>query len=230
MSRRPWANWLLMAVTVAMFPLCYAHGDLTNLGETLKLGGKSPLGLVGHVFVHAGVFHLLGNMVFLWVFGNAVCAKVGNLPFIGLYFALGLISGLCGQLADPRPAVGASGAINGVVGMFVVWYLLNEISCWYAFWFFGTGDGGVIQVSSGWMVLFWLAFDVWGAFAGSDGIGYAAHVAGFVVGFATAVALLKLGWIVMDRGERSLLQWMSGEEPEPRKPRRPRRKRRTATP
>ena len=81
------------------------------------------------IFLHGSFMHLLGNMWFLWLFGNAVCAKVGNLVYLLIYLMLGLTSGVVAYTIDPRPAVGASGAINGVVGMFVVWYPLNNIHC-----------------------------------------------------------------------------------------------------
>src|SRR5438552_16812297 len=112
MSRMPWMNWLIIGVTVIFYPLCSG----TDLGTDLTLGGPSALGIVGHVLVHANVIHLLGNMLFLWLFGNAVCAKVGNLAYPLIYFGLAALVGLADQLVDPRPAVGASGAINGIVG------------------------------------------------------------------------------------------------------------------
>jgi membrane associated rhomboid family serine protease len=220
MRCRPWMNWVLIGVTVAFYPLCLSSRGFTPLGQSLMLGGESWVGWVGHVLVHSGILHLLGNMLFLWVFGNAVCAKVGNLAYPFIYFGLGLTAGLAAFLIDPRPAVGASGAINGVVGMFVVWYLLNEVSCWYAYWLFVSGDAGTFSVSSFWMILLWLAFDIWGAVWGGGNIGYVAHLAGFAAGFALAVGLLALRWVEMDRGERSLLQIIRGEEPPPRKKRR----------
>jgi membrane associated rhomboid family serine protease len=212
MQCRPWMNWVLIAVTVGFYPLCGSAPHFTPLGESLVLGGKGPLGWAGHVLVHADLLHLLGNMLFLWVFGNAVCAKIGNLIYPFVYFGLGLVAGLVSYAVSQRPAVGASGAINGIVGMFVVWYLLNEISCWYAYWFFGTAGSGSISVSSYWMVLLWVAFDIWGAVQGGGNVGYVAHLAGFAAGFGLAVVLLTLGWIEMDRGERSLLQVISGSE------------------
>lgn len=217
MQRWPWMNWVLIGLTVVLYPLCISSDDLTSLGEHLVLGGESWIGFVGHVLVHADPLHLLGNMLFLWIFGNAVCAKVGNLVYFFLYFGLGLAAGTVSYLIDPRPAIGASGAINGIVGMFVVWYLLNEISCWYAFWFFGAADAGSISVSSYWLVLLWLAFDIWGAFVGGGNVGYVAHLAGFVVGFAAAILLLVLRWVEMEPGERSLVQIVSGNDEAPPK-------------
>ena len=211
MRCRPWMNWVIIGVTILFYPLCVSARDFTPVGESLVLG-NGTLGWVGHVLVHADIWHLLGNMLFLWVFGNAVCAKVGNLAYPFVYFGLGLVAGGIAYAVDPRPAVGASGAINGVVGMFVVWYLLNQISCWYAFWVFGPSGAGEFSVGSYWMVLLWLAFDVWGAIRGSGNIGYVAHLAGFAAGFVLAVVLLKAGWVEMERGERSLLQVLSGDQ------------------
>jgi len=217
MRCRPWMNWVVIGLTVVFYPLCISSKGLSPLGEHLMLGGKSWVGMVGHVLVHADILHLLGNMLFLWVFGNAVCAKVGNLVYPFFYFGLGFAAGLGAFLLDPRPAVGASGAINGIVGMFVVWYLLNEISCWYAYWFFGVADAGSYSVSSFWMVLLWLAFDIWGAIRGGGNVGYVAHLAGFTLGVTLGILLLVVGWVEMEEGERSLLQIVSGaEEARPR--------------
>ena len=139
--RLPWMNWVLIGLTILFYPLCVRSGELTPLGHHLELGGIGWFGFIGHVLVHADIFHLLGNMLFLWIFGNAVCAKVGNLAYLFIYLVLGLVSGLAFHAFDSRPLIGASGAINGIVGMFVIWYLLNDISCWYMYWFFNGGDG-----------------------------------------------------------------------------------------
>jgi membrane associated rhomboid family serine protease len=224
MRCRPWTNWVLIGLTIVFYPLCVSSTGLSQLGEQLMLGGTSWVGFVSHVLVHADLEHLLGNMLFLWLFGNAVCAKVGNLVYPFLYFGLGLAAGLASFLIDPGPAVGASGAINGIVGMFVVWYLLNEISCLYGYLHLTAGDAGTFSVSSYWMVLLWLAFDIWGAITGGDNIAYFAHLAGFAIGFLLAILMLVLRWVQMEPGERSLLQILSGDEelPGPAKDRRTR--------
>jgi membrane associated rhomboid family serine protease len=209
MHRVPWMNWVLIAVTVIFYPLCvddFLHGTLSELGEELALGvGTSWLGIIGHVLVHAGIIHLTGNMLFLWVFGNAVCAKVGNIAYPFIYFGLGATSGLVAFMIDPRPSVGASGAINGIVGMFLAWYLLNEISCLYSVWY----TGGSVQIGSYWIILAFLAFDLIGAARGKGNVGYVAHVVGLVLGFGLAITLQLVGWIRMEKDEKSLLQMLS---------------------
>src|SRR5262245_66608048 len=81
MRSRPWMNWVVIGLTDVFYPLCISSEGLSPLGEHLLLGGKSWVGMVGHVLVHADILHLLGNMLFLWFFANAVCAKVGNLAY-----------------------------------------------------------------------------------------------------------------------------------------------------
>jgi hypothetical protein len=147
-------------------------------------------------------------MWFLWLFGNAVCAKVGNLRYLFLYVFLGVAAGVTHLLFSSGPALGASGAINGVVGMYLVLFFENEITCYFFFWFifFFLRQ---FSVGSCWMILFWLSWDVFGAFAwsGDSNVAYFAHLGGFGVGFGVALAMCKMGWITMERYERSLLQW-----------------------
>jgi len=176
-----------------------------GITDKLLLDGWGLKGLFGHMWLHGGLLHLLGNMWFLWLFGNAVCAKVGNLKYLGLYVLLGVIAGVTHLLFSDGSAVGASGAINGVVGMYLVMFFEHEITCYVFFWFifFLLRD---FAVSSYWMILVWLFWDVLGAFGvtGDSGVAYFAHLGGFGAGFAIAFAMCRSGWITMDRYETSL--------------------------
>lgn len=200
MARIPFANFALIILTILLSIMGFAQEWQTL--EPLILNGWRPVGLLGYMFIHLDPLHLLGNMIFLWVFGNAVCAKIGNAAYLVVYVALGVMAAAAHNLFDGTPAVGASGAINGVVGLFLILYPLNEISCFY----FVIIRFGVFGVSSIWMILLWLAFDIWGATAGGGGVAYMAHLGGFAAGAAVGVMLLERKWIEMDRGERSLLQ------------------------
>jgi len=109
--------------------------------------------------------------------------------------------------------------------MFVVWYLLNEISCWYAYWWFGLAGGGQFSISSYWMVLLWAVFDIVGLIGdGEPQVEYVAHLVGLVAGLTLAVAMLKTGWVKMERGERSLLEVLSGSDEQARSTKATRRK------
>lgn len=167
-------------------------------------------GLFGHIWLHGGILHLLGNMLFLWIFGNAVCAKIGNIRYLPIYLGLGLIAGITHLVFIGGNVIGASGAINGIVGMYLVFFPENEITCYFTFWFFLRPYIKEFCVSSIWMILFWLAFDVWGATKGGGGVAYFAHLGGFAGGFVLAILMLKLKMVVMERDEKSLLQMLAG--------------------
>jgi membrane associated rhomboid family serine protease/DNA-directed RNA polymerase subunit RPC12/RpoP len=184
----------------------------------LLLRGWSLRGLLGYMWLHGGLFHLLGNVLFLWIFGNAVCAKIGNLRYLLLYVLFGVIAGVAHLLTSRAPLVGASGAINGVVGMYLVLFYQNEITCLFAFWLI-VPYVRWFAVSSVWMILLWLLWDVLGTVWGGSQVGHFAHLGGFAGGFGIALWMCRKGWITMEKYEKSLLQmWQErrrGREKEP---------------
>jgi membrane associated rhomboid family serine protease len=124
-------------------------------------------------------------MLFLWIFGNAVCAKIGNLRYLPIYTGLGIIAGMSQLLFSGEGGLGASGAINGIVGMYLVFFPTNEITCYFLMIFLLRPCVKEFSLSSYWMILFWLAFDIWGAMQGGGGIAYFAHLGGFAGGGCT---------------------------------------------
>lgn len=203
--RWPVANFVLIgAITFVSFD-AFGAFHIPPF-SVLILDGWNPAGLVGHVFLHGGLMHLLGNMLFLWTFGNAVCSKVGNGTFLGLFFLLAVLAGIIHNLFDGQPAIGASGAINGVVGLFLVYFPRNNVQMFWTI----ILRSGTFAISSGWMILLWLLFDIWGAASGSEGVAYWAHLGGFASGAAIGVASLKRGWVQMTETECSLLEVFSG--------------------
>ncbi len=122
--------------------------------ENFVAYGFRPLGLIGSALLHGSFYHLLCNMIFLWLFGNAICSKIGNVLYIPVYLLLSFASSYIALTFDSRPGIGASGAINGLVGMYLVFFPLNDISCLYFAYgrfriFFGT-----FYLSSFWMILY----------------------------------------------------------------------------
>jgi membrane associated rhomboid family serine protease len=211
-TRPPVANWLVLGVTV----VCFFGIDIVTLQSVTDLGtGDERLaptfhpmvaqgwgwGLLGHVLLHADFLHLLGNAIFLWVFGNAVCSAMHPLLFLASYFGLGLVAGGVDTLLVGRPAVGASGAINGIVGMCLVWYPREYVSCLL---FVGTRPRAY-ELPAWLLILFWFAFDILGAVLGTGGIGYVAHIAGLLAGVGLAVGLLKTGLVTMPDAQATLL-------------------------
>ncbi|MFO0826767.1 MAG: rhomboid family intramembrane serine protease [Phycisphaerales bacterium] len=210
LARYPWMNWVLMSLCGLGYLWGVVDEDATlpfilGVDELAKELGleihQSPLAWIVHMFLHANFMHLAGNMIFMWVFGNAACAKLGQWGYLALWLGAGLVS----AVAEPY-GLGASGAINGAVGFCLVFYPLNDITM---FWWLIRG--GTFAISGYWMILLWCAFDILGIVSGpSDGIAYLSHVVGLASGAGAAIAVIKLGWIEADEDERTLLEvWAS---------------------
>ena len=224
MARWPWANWLIMLATI-IISIClfgavneYQQSNFAYawLGMTpppaegilqyflLQPANFHPAQLVGNLFTHAGWLHLAGNMLFLWVFGNAVNAKIGQWQYLLLYLGIGILESLTWVALGPRmPALGASGAIMGIMGAFLLLYPTNDISCVFSLGYFTR----TVEFAAGWLIALYAILDFYGAvFQRHAGVGYFAHVIGFLLGAGTLVALLFYKWLEPVRGERTLLQ------------------------
>ncbi len=191
-TRIPVTNAAIVALTSLIFffiPLSIIPSDVAasfvlrdwNLGE-----------MVGSLFLHGGFFHLLGNMLFLFVFGNAICSAVGNAAYLFIYLFLGICASASHLLFSGGPAVGASGAINGIVGMVLVLYPVNKLHCFYFFFFPFAGwvKTGTFEIKCFWMIGLWFIFDILGAMIGAGHVAYWAHIGGFVVGVLIGLCLL----------------------------------------
>jgi hypothetical protein len=106
------------------------------------------------------------------------------------------------------PGIGASGAINGVVGMYLVLFPLNDVSVfWYCLYNWGT-----VEVSGFWLVALWFCFDIYGAIAGTDNIGYWAHIGGLLSGVGIGFGFDVLKWTLLAPEDRcSILALATGE-------------------
>ena len=219
-DHKPVVNWLVCAALVLAFvgQIVAVVGQVNHgvspeeaaqktIGPFI-LDGWRVTGLFGHMWLHGGILHLVGNLIFLWLFGNAVCSKVGNLLYLPVYVGLGLLVAISHVLFSGGPALGASAAINGIIGMYLVFFPENSISCF--FWLLYRPI--TFSVSGYWMILLWFAFDIWGAFSGDQHVGYVAHVGGFIAGVGLAILMLKREWVVMQRDEKSLLQMLGARK------------------
>ncbi len=212
-DRKPVMNWLLVISVIAAFGLqsvLLSKGNEAAI-EPYVLDDWSWQGLFGHMWLHADPLHLGGNMLFLWVFGNAVCSKVGNLKYLPIFLAAGLGAAAAHMLLNGESAIGASGAINGIVGMFLVFFWQNEMDCLFFVMIFLRPIYKTFCISSYWMIGLWLVFDILGAVMGGGRVAYFAHLGGFFAGAALAVLLLKLKLVTMYQDEQSLVglfeQW-----------------------
>lgn len=200
-NHRPVTNWLLVIMIIIAFFLQIGAGSSEQVKPWILEGWRLQ-GIFGYMWLHGGIFHLGGNLLFLWVFGNAVCSKIGNVYYLPTYLLFGIMAGVTHLLLDSHPAIGASGAINGLIGMYIVFFPRNDINMLLIIFFvyFRT-----FAISGYWMVLMWFAFDIWGAMSDSPGVAYYCHIGGFAAGAGLAVAMLKYGIIKMERDEQSLL-------------------------
>ncbi|MCK4624272.1 MAG: rhomboid family intramembrane serine protease [Phycisphaerae bacterium] len=229
MCRQPLVNYALIAIIVCVSIAGFTDDDLfcklagikietvevieTVEGELFFINDIQirlstddfplPVLAITSSFLHAGFLHLIGNMLFLWVFGNAVNYKFGHLGYLGLYVAAALAGGMAHYVFDGGPVVGASGAVYGVMGAFLVYFLRNDITVFWIIWI----RPGVSTLSSGWIILFWIAWDVLFLGLGAEnGVALWGHVGGFAAGFAIAMLCAWTGWIKPTQDEQTLLQ------------------------
>jgi len=140
--------------------------------------------------LHGGLLHLAGNMLFLWVFGPSVEDRFGRLGFLLLYLGSAMLSGALHALVArehgmPIPAIGASGAIAGVTGAFLVLFPKTTIRCFTLLGF------GIIGLPAWWFVGFAIMWDVFSQGLGvRTGIAHMAHLGGYTAGFGIAMVLL----------------------------------------
>ncbi len=159
-------------------------------GEVFQL--QSLHTLFTSVFMHAGFLHLLGNMFFLWTFGDNIEEKLGTSKYLLFFLFTGLVAGVSQVSVNPEsmvPILGASGAVSGIMGAYVVLFphvniktlVLGYIVDFPTWCYLGLWFG---------LQLLWAAID-----SGSDGggVGWFAHIGGFMCGFAIAKLLSRKG-------------------------------------
>jgi len=149
-----------------------------------------PSALVTSMFLHGGWMHIIGNMLFLWAFGRSLEDAMGHNKFLAFYFAVGIIAGLVHVIFnyDSRlPTVGASGAIAGVMGAYLIKFPRAEIRTLVFVIFFVT----TVDVPAGLILVYWFVtqlFSGYGSIAhthvSDSGVAWFAHIGGFVAGMA----------------------------------------------
>ena len=201
-SRQPVVNWTLIGLNVCCF-LVSAQIGLGAVFADLAItpGDFRPHTLVTSMFLHGGLAHLLGNMLFLWIVGDNVEDKLGRVWYPVFYAGCGIAAGLTHVLfhhGDMTPTIGASGAVAGTLGMYAVLFPDHQIKIFYWFYFWL----GVWYVSAKWAIGFWFAEQfvmtaMLAARGGPTGVAYGAHVGGFlagaVLGFVLRRRLLGMG-------------------------------------
>lgn len=178
-------------------PACITGSSfITQPGFQIPCPPMSYASLLSSIFMHGGLMHLGGNMLFLWIFGDNIELKFGKAKFLGIYLAWGIGAGLAHVAIDPSsmiPAVGASGAISGVLGAYLALYPKIRITTFLMLGFFWR----MLHIQARWFLPFWLIFQnilpflIGGFGVAGGGVAYMAHIGGFAIGFATGYLYKK---------------------------------------
>ncbi len=210
----PWVNYGLIVANVLVFvyALTLSPNQLQGFFQTygivpsqltasfqtgdLLAIGLQLLSLISSQFLHGGFLHLGGNMLFLWVFGNNIEEKLGRASFLFFYLACGALAGLAQwalSMQSDIPMVGASGAIAGVLGAYILRFPKARILTLISLGFFIT----TFRIPAVFFLGFWFFQQALYGFVSlqattsidSGSVAYWAHAGGFVVGLALAPPL-----------------------------------------
>jgi len=190
----PYLSYLFIGINVLvfLFEITLSQADLNRFvmdyGAIPKeiLGGEDYGTLVSSMFLHGGWMHLIGNMLFLWVFGDNIEAVIGN----GKYFLFYMFGGFAASGAhiffnagDMIPSVGASGAISALLGAYLVMFPKSKIKIFVAYFF------SSFKVTALYFLGFWIVQQLISGFislgpdtAQTGGVAWWAHIGGFVFG------------------------------------------------
>ncbi len=209
-SHRPWMNYAILAANILIFAVMFAMtgGDTKAYSELMDPYAYRPSygpthhTLLTSLFMHAGFMHLASNMLFLWIFGDNVEARLGHVGYLVAYLVAGAAATLvyahfAPESASDIPLVGASGAISGVQGMYLIACPKNKVKLLFLYLMVR-----VFHVSALIMILLWFALQdglpvvmrYMGKVESGDGGGVAhmAHIGGFVAGLIIMAFLRML--------------------------------------
>jgi len=192
LKRTPVVNYALIAVNVAIHLLIHLNRNtfqVQALTDAYLLHPTDPrlYQFITYQFLHAGWMHLLGNMIFLYVFGNSLEDRLGRIGYLAFYLSGGVIAGVGHAMWSVNPVLGASGAISAVTGAYLALFPMSNVTIF--FWFFFYID--TFEVSSFVLIGFQIAENVVFQFGGSGGVAYLAHLAGYAFGFTVGMGLLR---------------------------------------
>jgi membrane associated rhomboid family serine protease len=191
-SEKPWATWGIIGLNIVVFALQAAFGEQEEailkayaltpvaVSHPVSLLGGIPadLTLVTSMFLHADIFHLFGNMIFLFVFGDDVEEAMGSLRFIVFYLSSGIVGALAFVASGPQsviPLIGASGAVSGVIAAYLMLRPCAKIKV-LLFYF-------VFSLDAFWVIGSWALLQlVHLASQPDDDVAYWAHIGGLLAG------------------------------------------------
>lgn len=189
-KKTPWLTIFLIGLNVFLFLFSLQNLNyfITNFGlvPVRVFQGEALFGLATSMFFHAGLWHLLGNMWFLWVFGANLERKLGKLKFLIFYLLCGVFSAIIYLILASQktiPAIGASGAVSGILGGYLILFPRHKIVSIVPIFFFLQ----IVAVPALIFIGLWFLYQL--LYIGTQTmIAYWAHIAGFLTG----ILLIKL--------------------------------------
>lgn len=199
----PLVNYALIGVNIVIFILTSAQiagasmwfpeiGSWSQVIERYPVTGyylhptePKTIQFLTSMFLHADLWHLLGNMVFLYVFGNSLEDRLGKIGYLFFYLAGGVFSGLGHAMVETSPILGASGAVNAVTGAYLALFPLARVTVLFFFFIVGF-----LEIPSMWLILLRFIQDAIQFFANAGGVAYLAHMSGSLFGFLLGMILL----------------------------------------
>lgn len=205
-QRTPYVTLVLIALNVGVFlmgivlfqtdrALSQIYYDYALLPIRLS-NGENYAALVTSIFLHGGFMHLASNMLFLWIFGDNLEDEMGHIPFLLFYLACGIGASVAQFITDPMstiPTVGASGAIAGVMGGYLLLFPKARVDIFIFLVVFFR----ILPIPAWIMLGLWFALQLFNGFnvdTSGGGVAYWAHAGGFIIGFVFALPLwFRLG-------------------------------------
>ena len=202
-GRTPYVTYMLMALNIGIFLACLpiqaddrAIFQLYNAWAIVPYeisSGQELHTLISSMFLHAGFMHLAGNMLFLYIFGDNMEDELGHGRFLLFYLATGVAAGLMQVVAAPFsnvPTIGASGAIAGVMGGYLLMFPKAKVDILIIFIVFFR----ILPIPAWIMLGLWMGLQVLGGLSSSGdegGVAYWAHAGGFIAGLIAAIPLWR---------------------------------------
>lgn len=194
------ANILVFLLQVTshsgMRGVAYSYGAIPHYLLTFESKQPIPpvMTLFSSMFMHGGIFHLAGNMLYLWIFGNNIEDSLGHVKFIIFYLFCGVAAAYGHTLANPEsmtPMIGASGAVSGILGAYLLLFPRASVHTLLFFGFFFT----TVRIPALIVIVFWAIIQFINGILssgpnGGGGVAWFAHIGGFLMGIATIKLLL----------------------------------------
>ena len=213
---RPYAGWTLIAINVLVY-FVVERGGLSTVSEASVLSyGLIPavfndyvdlpagyavvpdwLTIVTYSFLHGNLWHLIGNMVFLWVFGDNVEDAFGHVRFVLFYVLCAIGAGYAFVVVDPAsqvPVIGASGAGAGIVAAYLMLHPNQKV------WVLAFARIP-LRIGAGWVLGFWVLFQVYSVLVAqpNDQVAWWSHIGGLISGALLVLVLRRRGVPLFDR-------------------------------